>query len=218
MMTQRCEPVPGAGPVIRRQRTIHVVRHGETEFNRLGRLQGSSDPPLNAAGKAQARRAGQYLAARGVGRVISSPLLRANETADEIGRAAGVAPSRDPRLSERAFGHLEGVCVQHLRLTRTTLMQRLTEDPEYVPRGGESRNTVAARIRPFIAALLGSGDDGGETVVVVHGGWCDIATTMFLGMKRRSAQIQNGEVHTLIIAELVALDEGTTMWTADRLK
>lgn len=216
--TRRHDGSSHRGCAVRSQRTIHVVRHGQTEFNRLGRLQGSSDPPLNAAGREQARRAAEQLAAAGVRSVVSSPMARASQTADAIRAVAGVSATEDPRLRERGFGCLEGATVAELRCSDPDLVTRLTEDRQFAPAGGESRATVASRVRDFIAALLsGDGHVGGSdgTAVVVHGGWCDVATsTVLSGPRRGCPRLRTGEVRRLLVTEL--LDEaGNATWVVD---
>ena len=89
---------------------IALVRHGETEWNRLGRVQGHSDIPLNDTGRAQAAAAGEALRGGDYRRLVASPLVRAEETAEIIGRATGLgAPSLHDGLKERMYGEAEGM-------------------------------------------------------------------------------------------------------------
>ncbi|MGA9869758.1 MAG: histidine phosphatase family protein [Rhodococcus sp. (in: high G+C Gram-positive bacteria)] len=88
---------------------LALVRHGETDWNLHGRLQGSSDIPLNATGRAQAREAVSELRDRRWDLLVSSPLSRAAETADIIGSHLGIERSAVyPDLAERHFGAAEG--------------------------------------------------------------------------------------------------------------
>lgn len=88
---------------------LALVRHGETDWNLHGRLQGSSDVPLNDTGRAQAREAAEELAGREWNLLVSSPLSRAAETADIIGAHLGLAcTGTDPDLAERHYGEAEG--------------------------------------------------------------------------------------------------------------
>lgn len=84
------------------------VRHGETEWNRKGILQGSRDLPLNEAGLAQAHQTASLLTASRIDRVVSSPLLRARQTAQVIAGGRGLAVETDERICERYFGAKEG--------------------------------------------------------------------------------------------------------------
>lgn len=93
--------------------TLLLVRHGETEWNATGRIQGSTDIPLNDTGRAQARQTAALLTAQFAGTrplVVSSDLSRARETAEIIATALGAELARTyPHLRERAYGHAEGL-------------------------------------------------------------------------------------------------------------
>ncbi|WP_037158342.1 histidine phosphatase family protein [Rhodococcoides fascians] len=88
---------------------LALVRHGETDWNLHGRLQGSSDIPLNDTGRAQAREAVYELSEHSWDLLVSSPLSRAAETADIIGSHLGISRTATyPDLAERHFGAAEG--------------------------------------------------------------------------------------------------------------
>jgi probable phosphoglycerate mutase len=92
-------------------RALYFVRHGESELNRLGRFAGSTDTPLSAKGRQQALEVGRAVRALGVDCVVSSPLVRAIDTATAI--ADEISYPRDQisvsgLLRERDFGVLEG--------------------------------------------------------------------------------------------------------------
>jgi len=148
---------------------VYFMRHGETDWNRENRLQGQADCPLNETGLAQARRAGERIAAAGLrfDAVYSSPLIRALETAR---LAAGAAPSdirRDERLQEMSYGPYEGMAFGQLRRDRE--MTAFLRDPERVPApaGVESIPALMERTGAFLRALETAGE---ETVLVVtHG-------------------------------------------------
>ena len=92
---------------------IYLLRHGETDWNIEGRLQGRMDIPMNESGKEQIKTIGQFLKDSGfcVDRIISSPLLRAKQTTEIISKAIDFEGniSFDELLLERSFGKLEGV-------------------------------------------------------------------------------------------------------------
>ncbi|MGC5076732.1 histidine phosphatase family protein [Agrococcus sp. DT81.2] len=89
---------------------IALVRHGQTDFNRDGKLQGTSDIPLNETGIAQAHTAARLLADDRWDAVVSSPLERAAVTADIIAATLGLDVSgRYASLIERAYGEAEGL-------------------------------------------------------------------------------------------------------------
>lgn len=89
-------------------RAIHLVRHGETALNARGVLQGSIDVPLNARGQAQAAATATRLQGQRIRAIVSSPQLRARQTADIIGRALGLAVTEHGDLRERSWGIYEG--------------------------------------------------------------------------------------------------------------
>ena len=89
---------------------IALVRHGQTDFNRDGKLQGTSDIPLNETGVAQAHTAARLLADERWDAVVSSPLERAAVTADIIAATLGLeVGGRYASLIERAYGEAEGL-------------------------------------------------------------------------------------------------------------
>lgn len=136
---------------------ILLVRHGETDWNTTGRVQGRTDLPLNARGREQAREAAQALAGRGVSRVVSSPLLRATQTAEIIATALGLGDvETDDGLVEQAFGLAEG-----LRWEDATARY-----PEGVP-GLEGRPSVVARAAEALARWA---KPGSTIAVVTHRG------------------------------------------------
>lgn len=87
---------------------LYLCRHGRTELNAAGALRGHLDPPLDAVGLEQARNLGARLAGVGMARVISSPLMRAVETATSVALAAGLDVEIDGRLIDRDYGRFAG--------------------------------------------------------------------------------------------------------------
>jgi len=88
-----------------------IWRHGNTDYNAGGRVQGQSDVPLNALGRDQAAAAAQALAALKPDALVSSDLSRAAETAQALAALTGLSVSRDARLRERYFGIWQGQLV-----------------------------------------------------------------------------------------------------------
>ncbi|MDQ1526168.1 MAG: putative phosphatase, partial [Microbacteriaceae bacterium] len=124
---------------------LYLVRHGETDWNRERRIQGSTDIPLNATGREQARRTGRLLARRHWDGIVSSPLSRASETARIIASEAGLPePELLSGIVERSYGKAEG-------LTEAELSHLFPGDIR-VP-GRESREHVASRVIPALVGL-----------------------------------------------------------------
>ena len=150
---------------------LFFVRHGETSWNREGRLQGQHDIPLNDLGRAQAEEAGRRLKTLidpAVVPWVASPLSRTVETARLARRALELdedAFERDARLKELSFGRWEGLTwkeVRHSDPQRAALREKdkwLTEPPE-----GESYKLLSQRLAPWLQAVTG------DQIVVAHGG------------------------------------------------
>ena len=158
-------PAPGGPPPADR---IIVWRHGRTEWNASGRFQGQLDPPLDATGRQQARRAAEVLAAElpAGALVVSSDLVRASATAGALAEVLGTAVRVEPRLREHGLGSWEG-------LTREDVARDLPEQyADWVAgrpvrgRGGEDPNEVARRALAAVAELPGTP----AAVLVTHGG------------------------------------------------
>ncbi|MDX2025152.1 histidine phosphatase family protein [Microcella sp.] len=178
-----------------------LVRHGETDWNRERRIQGSTDIPLNDTGREQARATGTLLASRHWTALVASPLSRAAETASIIGAEVGLGePELEPRLAERDYGDAEG-------LTGPEIDLRYPDGAD-VP-GREPREAVADRA---VAALhdLAARHPGEAVIVVAHGGVIrSVLETVAPGKHREP--ITNGSVHSFRHAdgalELVAFDD-----------
>jgi len=138
---------------------IALIRHGETDWNVQGLLQGRSDIPLNGLGLAQAEDAARLLVGGGWERLYASPLGRARRTAEIIGRATGLGePALVDGLVERSFGDLEGEPYWLPDGTRRPL-----DDPSIEPVA-----EVAARARTALDAIVHDGS-GSDAIVVCHG-------------------------------------------------
>src|SRR5690625_705134 len=83
---------------------IYLVRHGETDWNIKGIIQGQTNIPLNKTGEIQARECGEYFKNKPVDAIISSPLMRAKKTTQLINQTLNLPIIYDDRLKERYFG------------------------------------------------------------------------------------------------------------------
>ena len=125
---------------------IAFVRHGQTAMNRDGRLQGRLDAPLSELGGAQAAALATYLAAEPVARVISSPLVRAFDTAGAIARAHDAEVVADERLIELDYGDWDGIGLRDVPAADWAAWRA---DPSFTPPNGESLKAVTARMESF---------------------------------------------------------------------
>ena len=149
--------------------TIHLVRHGETDWNAESRLQGWADIPLNQKGLAQAQITAASLASRPLARVISSDLMRARQTAEPIAAGAGLAVEVEPALRERRYGVAEGRTDTELALEFGDQFEQHWADLDFSFEGGETRREVYTRLGDFLRTLLAQ-PAAGELVLVSHGG------------------------------------------------
>jgi broad specificity phosphatase PhoE len=138
---------------------IAFVRHGQTELNRTGRLQGRLDVPLSALGEQQAAVVARGYASEGVTRVISSPLQRAVATATAIADAHGLAVEIDARLVELDYGDWDGRALTDVPPEAWAAWRT---EVGFAPPGGETLADVTARVASFCADVLGD-----ELVVAV---------------------------------------------------
>lgn len=144
---------------------LWLVRHGETAWNREGRVQGSSDPPLSEAGREQARRLGRRLVGTHFDAAYSSDLRRAQETAALA--LPGAATMCDARLRELGFGAWEGRLWRDLAEQDAAALSAWLEDPyTNAPGGGEDYRTLVQRVQAWRAQL----PPEGRVVAFSHGG------------------------------------------------
>jgi broad specificity phosphatase PhoE len=88
---------------------VYLARHGQTPLNESDVLRGLADPPLDQTGRGQARRLGAALGPRGLLAVVSSPLLRARQTAQPVAERAGLDVATDQCLVDRDYGRWTGI-------------------------------------------------------------------------------------------------------------
>jgi len=139
---------------------LGLLRHGQTDWNVAGRLQGTSDIPLNETGVAQALAAAQAIVASEWDVLVTSPLSRARETAQSIASAHGRHQLViDDRFLERAFGEAEGLKYEEWK--------RL-HDPAVGVAGGENLEQLELRARDLLSAIARE-YEGRRVLAVSHG-------------------------------------------------
>lgn len=126
---------------------IGLIRHGETEWNHLGKAQGHSDIPLNDLGRKQAKLLGKRLALENWERIYSSDLLRAKETAEIIATYTKLPHLTDRRLRERHGGLIEGT-------TETERVNKWGEHWRHLDLRIESGEKMSERGLSFIEEIL----------------------------------------------------------------
>lgn len=154
--------------------TLILMRHGETAWNRDRRIMGDLDIPLTDEGRAQCEGAAGLLADYGVTRIVSSPLLRAAESAAIVSSRLGLPVDHDPRLVEVRFGRWQGLTYEDVAADPGYLA--FAADPVTQPTpGGETVRDVQARGLEGLGAAMASAGDGDCTLFVTHG---DIIRTL----------------------------------------
>ena len=149
---------------------IYLMRHGETDWNVLRRMQGRSDIPLNANGLSQARDAANEMADIPFDRIFSSPLTRARQTAAAVARGRELTVTVEPLLIEMGFGDLEGVP----RFEYPEQCEVIFTDPErYVPvGGGETYQALDLRCQALLEEFIPALEGQCQTVLMCsHGGF-----------------------------------------------
>lgn len=182
---------------MRRAARLCLARHGETDWNTAGILQGWTDVPLNVVGRQQAVTLAQDCAAAGFAAVWSSPLLRARETAEIIAaRLALPPPHCHDGLKERCFGAIQGVPKSELaELNPVLLQQILRRNPAADFDAGETMDAFADRV---LGALMeiGARHAGMRVLIVTHGWTMDVVTRHVGGLARNAIlplKRKNGE-------------------------
>ena len=161
--------------------TVLLWRHGQTDYNASGKLQGQVDIALNEIGRAQAAAAAEVLMRVKPARIVSSDLDRAHATAQALAERLGTEVHLDERLRERGFGQWEG-------LTHPEIAEHWPEQFDVWTGGGhpegigaetrgEAGQRLAAAVREEAAAM-----DGGVLVVTSHGAAISSGITSLLGL------------------------------------
>ncbi|MGE3146812.1 MAG: histidine phosphatase family protein [Pseudorhodoplanes sp.] len=170
---------------------IYILRHGQTDWNAEGRLQGQTDTDINARGRRQADANGRRLSALigdGAGfDFVASPLRRTRETIERARTAMGLPPlayRTDPRLMELNYGAWEGSTLPEIEARETGMLARRDRDKwNFLPPGpgGESYAMLRGRVQPWLESVTG------PTVCVTHGGVVRVIFVAIEGMPENKA-------------------------------
>jgi probable phosphoglycerate mutase len=180
---------------------VLAIRHGQTAWNAIGRIQGQLDIPLDAAGLQQARQLARALADCGIDVLYASDLLRAVQTAEAVAASTGLAIATEPGLRERSFGTFEGQT--HADIERDWPVHALRwrqRDPDYGPEGGETLAAFYAR-SVACATRIAARHPGQTIALVAHGGVLDClyrAATRADLRAPRSWQLGNASINRLL--------------------
>lgn len=183
-----------------------LARHGETDWNKRGILQGWTDVPINDLGRHQAHEMAQTYVHAGLDAVWSSPLVRASETAQIIAASLRLPPpNQHEGLKERHFGAIQGIPKDELaEMNPAQLAQILRRNPAAQFVGGESMDEFAGRVLGAVIDI-GSLHRNQRVLVVTHGWVLDILNRHVAGLPRHAVLAEkpkNGE------SVWVRVDEG----------
>lgn len=160
--------------------TVFLIRHGVTDWNRDRRLMGSREVPLSSDGVLQSKATALALSSIPVGEIISSPALRAVQTAEIIGNLFHADITRDPRLGDLKLGKWEGMTYdeasqtpEYKRLQTNLLRERLP--------GGEDLSQVRDRATGAVEQALRDAPAGESLAIVSHASILRIVLAHYLG-------------------------------------
>ncbi|NVJ60113.1 MAG: histidine phosphatase family protein [Gammaproteobacteria bacterium] len=176
---------------------FYIIRHGETEWNTVRRLQGELDSPLTSNGLVQAQLAAERLAKFDLNHIVSSPVGRALKTATLISEKLNLNLSTDKELRERHFGNWQGCYFDSLKDEPhfNAIFEQLTD---HCPPNGESAVGCVNRVKNTIIKLA-SEFSGKRIGLVTHG---DVIRTLLLDLGQNAkidaySRVGNGSVFGL---------------------
>ena len=142
-----------------------LLRHGQTPMSVQRRYAGLSDVPLTEVGVQQAAAAGKRLASAGLSAIVTSPLVRAVRTAEEVAAATGAPVEADEGFRETDFGAWDGLTFAEVRERWPAELTAWLADPAVAPPGGESFADVSTRVEGALRRVLAAHQ--GRTVLIV---------------------------------------------------
>ncbi len=188
---------------------LYIVRHGQTVWNKEGRLQGNADIKLNEDGVLLAKKTGEALKNVRFDKIYSSPLVRAYDTACYIRGDRDIEVIKDDRIRELCFGNLEGQKMEDMRKDSTSHFTHFFDAPHlYVPdEKGETLEALIARAADFIKNEIEPYEKEYERVMIVAHGAINKALMAYI-KQNRLEDFWGGGVQKNCNVMIVKLDEG----------
>lgn len=195
-----------------------MARHGQTPWNACRRFQGASDVGLSDLGRRQAEALGRAVRARPLVAVYASPLRRAVETAELVLDGRPVPLTILPELTELGLGEWEGHTIEEIRARDGDPYRRWVAAPlDCTPPGGEGLDQVCARVRRAIDGIHrahrpGPQEEGGEVLIVAHGGVISVYACHLLGLSLNALwrlRVDNASLTTVVPPRLVSINDIT---------
>lgn len=180
---------------------LYWIRHGETDWNRTFRFQGTSDVPLNMTGLGQAKNlAGAF--DEPLHAIFCSPLLRTRQFAEPLARRQGLRPVTLETLGEMSFGRWEGKTYEELSAEEQQALIAWNREPDKLsPPGGESLSSVAGRVEKALAEIKSALSEKDRAAVITHGGVIRVMVALVLGAPLSAAAKMNIEPGSLTVIE-----------------
>ena len=175
---------------------LYLVRHGETAWNKLKKVQGHSDISLNAYGRYLAEETANGLRDISFAAAYTSPLSRAKETAQLILAGRNIPLYEDIRIQEMGFGVAEGMCCrgENKEPGSDEFNKLFTDTKNYiVPEGGESIGQLEDRIQDFLHELYDRKEYEDKTLLIsTHGAALTAMLNLIKGQKDIARFWENG--------------------------
>lgn len=169
-----------------------VWRHGNTDWNAGGRVQGQTDIPLNERGHQQAADAAELLARLDPAAVVASDLSRAFATGTALATRTGLTVRPDQRLRERFFGEWQGLTMAEIRAAHPAEHARWTAGADVVGCGVETLDELGKRAAEGMQDAIDLVPSGGTVVVATHGGAARQGIIHLLGWPREQIRTLRG--------------------------
>lgn len=159
-----------------------LVRHGETDWNKAGRLQGQTNTTLSVAGRVQVKALRERLRGMKFDAVYTSDLMRTVETTTLLLEGSGLTPEPTALLREINYGEWEGLTWAEVQERDPERYEEwLRVDPNFEAPGGESLDALMDRAEDFATRARQAGGDG-NTLIVTHGGIVRTLVMHLLGL------------------------------------
>lgn len=160
--------------------TLWLIRHGETEWNVIGRFQGSADEPLNTTGEEQAASLAPRLATMNFDAIYASDMLRVQQTAQHALNGDMSRIQSDARLRELTFGKWEGLTWDDIKAQYPDELNLWLENRNENPHGGDKLPDVAHRLTDFLSEIRANHDKDEHILIFAHGGILAIVITLLI--------------------------------------
>lgn len=182
--------------------TVYLTRHGQTEWNSIGRMMGWTDEDMNETGFAQAERLAARMAKMQLDAIYVSPLKRAITTGTIVGKSHGIAPRPAEGLIEINYGIWEGLTRTDVKNKWPELQQQLHDDPsELAIPGGETFKQLAIRVVGAFDEIV-EAEEGKHVLMVSHQGILKVLVAELMGISYRDwgkFEIRNASLTTMMV-------------------